>query len=138
MDTTTQTQTKNNVQIIQNAFADFGAGNIQGILDVCTDDVVWSSPENPDVPIAGTFKGKEEVMNFFSHVAENVDYSNFEAKEFFSDKDAVVVLGHHTGKVKKTGKTFDHDWCMVFKLRDGKVYSYNIFVDTRDQAESFK
>ena len=134
----TATKTKNNVQIIQQAFDDFGTGNIQGILDVCTNDVVWSSAENPDVPIAGTFKGTEGVRNFFSEVAGNVDYSNFEPKEFFSDKDAVVVLGHHTGKVKKTGKTFDHDWCMVFKLRDGKVYKYNVFVDTRDQAESFK
>ena len=134
----TATQTKNNVQIIQQAFDDFGKGNIGGILDICTNDVVWSSAENPDVPIAGTFKGREGVKNFFGEVSGNVDYSNFEPKEFFSDKDAVVVLGHHTGQVKKTGKTFDHDWCVVFKLRDGKVYKYNIFVDTRDQAESFK
>ncbi len=134
----TATQTKNNVQIIQQAFADFSKGNIQGILDVCSNDVVWSGAENPNVPIAGTFKGKEGVSKFFSTLAENVDYSNFEPKEFFSDKDAVIVLGHHTGKVKKTGKTFDHDWCMIFKLHEGKMYSYYVFVDTRDQAESFK
>jgi ketosteroid isomerase-like protein len=77
-------------------------------------------------------------MKFFSALAENVDYSSFEPKEFFSDKNAVIVPGHHTGKVKQTGKTFDHDWCMVFRLRDGKTYHYYVFVDTRDQAESFK
>ena len=134
----TETLTKNNVQIIQQAFDDFGKGNIQGILDVCTNDVVWSGAENPNVPIAGTFKGKEGVGNFFSTLAENVNYSRFEPKEFFNDKDAVIVLGHHTGTVKKTGKTFDHDWCMIFRLRDGKMYNYYVFVDTRDQAESFK
>jgi len=134
----TITQTKNNVQIIQQSFADFGLGNIQGILDVCTDDVVWTGAENPSVPIAGTFKGKDGVMKFFSTLVENVDYSSFEPKEFFSDKEAVIVLGHHTGRVKKTGKTFDHDWCMVFRLRDGKMYHYYVFGDTRDQAESFK
>ena len=134
----TLTQTKNNVQVIQQAFADFGSGNIQGILDVCTNDIVWSTAENPGVPITGTFKGKDGVKNFFSTLAENVDYSSFEPKEFFSDKNAVIVLGHHSGKVKKTGKTFDHDWCMVFRLRDEKTYNYFAFVDTRDQAESFK
>lgn len=51
----TATLTKNNVQIIQQAFDDFGKGTIQGILDVCTNDVVWSSAENPNVPIAGIF-----------------------------------------------------------------------------------
>lgn len=134
----TLTQTKNNVQVIQQAFADFGSGNIQGILDVCTNDVVWTGAENPNVPIAGTFNGKEGVKDFFNKLAENVDYSSFEPKEFFNDKNAVIVLGHHTGKVKRTSKTFDHDWCMVFRLRDGKMYHYYVFVDTRDQAESFK
>ena len=97
----TATLTKNNVQIVQQAFDDFGKGNIQGILDVCTNDVVWASAENPNVPITGTFKGKEGVSKFFKAIAENVDYSRFEPNEFFNDKDAVIVLGHHTGTVKK-------------------------------------
>lgn len=129
---------QNNVAIIQQAFADFGSGNIQGILDVCTDDITWTGADNPGVPIAGTFKGKDGVMKFFSTLADNLDYSSFEPKEFFSDGEVVIVLGHHTGKVKKTGKSFDHDWCMVFRLRDGKMYHYYVFADTRDQAESFK
>src|SRR5438046_8136 len=126
------TQTKSNVQIIQQAFADFGSGNIQGIVDVCTDNVVWQSPENPNVPHAGIFKGKEGVMKFFGAIAENIDYSAFEPREFFNDKDVVIVLGHHAGTVKKTGKSFDHDWCMVFRLRDGEMYNYSLFLDTRD------
>ena len=77
-------------------------------------------------------------MKFFGVLTENVDYSYFEPKEFFSDKDVVIVLGHHTGKVKKTGKTFDHDWCMIFRLRSGEMYHYYAFLDTRDQAEAFK
>ncbi len=134
----TLTQPKNNVQIIQQAYADFGSGNIQGILDVCTDDIIWTGAENPNVPIAGTFKGKDGVMKFFTTLAESIDYSSFEPKEFFIDKDVVIVLGHHTGKAKKTGKSFDHDWCMIFRLRGEKVYHYYAFLDTRDQAESFK
>jgi ketosteroid isomerase-like protein len=47
------------------------------------------------------------------------------------------VHGHHTGKVKLTGKTFSHDWFMEFHLRDGKVYSYFAFVDSNDQAMAF-
>lgn len=132
------TQTKSGIEIIQQAYADFGSGNIQGILDVCTDDVIWTGAQNPTVPIAGTFKGKDEVKKFFSLLAENVDYSSFEPKEFFMDKDAVIVLGYHKGTVKKTGKSYDHDWCMIFRLRNSKVYHYYVFVDTRDQAEAFK
>ena len=134
----TLTRTKNNVQIVQQAFADFLSGNIQGILDECTDDIVWAASENPEVPYAGTFKGKEGVAEFFSTLAENVNYSLFEPKEFFSNKDAVVVLGRHTGTVKKTGKTYDHDWCMVFRFRDEKLYHFFAFVDSLDQAKAFR
>ena len=134
----TVTQTKNNIGIIQQAFADFGTGNIQGIMDGCTVDVVWTGADNPDVPFAGTFKGKDGVKDFFTNVANEVEFTSFEPKEFFSDKDAVVVLGHNTGKVKKTGKTFDNDWCFVFRMRDEKVYHYYAYVDTLSQAEAFK
>lgn len=134
----TPLETKSNLQIIQNAFADFMSGNIQSIIDTCTEDIFWTGAENPGVRVSGTFNGKDEVVIFFKFLAEDVDYSIFEPKEFFSDKDAVIVVGHQTAKVKKTGKTFDHDWCMIFKLRDGKIYHYHIFVDTRDQGEAFK
>ena len=131
-------QSQTNVQIIQQAFADFASGNIEGILNICTDDVLWTGLDNPMVPIAGTFNGRKELINFFTNLTDHVDYSYFEPKEFLSDKDAVIVLGHQTAKVKSTGKSFDHDWCMIFRLRDSKIYHYYIFVDTRDQAESFK
>ena len=133
----TLTQTRTNVETIQQAFADFAAGNIQGILDVCTNDVVWTGAENPTVPMAGTFKGKEGVMDFFSKLAENVEFSSFEPKEFFSDKNAVIVLGTEATKVKKNGKAFQDNWCMIFRMRDGKMYHYEVFGDTRKQAESF-
>ena len=83
----TLTKTMNKVQLVQQAYADFGSGNIQGILDICTDDVVWTGYENPGVPFAGTFKGKDGVSEFFQLLAENVDYSAFEPKEFFSDNN---------------------------------------------------
>ena len=133
----TLTQIQTNVEVIQRAFADFASGKINRIIDNCTNDILWILPKNPGVPITGTFEGKEGILNFFEAVAENVEFSNFEPKEFFNDKEVVIVLGHQTGKVKKTGKTFDHDWCMVFRLRAGKIYHYYGFVDTRDQAESF-
>ena len=131
-------QQKNNVQIIQQAFADFASGNIDSIINICTDDVEWTGLANPTVPIAGTFHGRNEIIKFFNNLTENIDYSYFEPKEFFSNKDVVIVLGHHTAKVKKTGKSFDHDWCMIFRLQEGKIYHYYIFVDTREQAEAFK
>jgi ketosteroid isomerase-like protein len=128
-----------NVEIIQQAYADFLAGNIAAVADQCTDDVKWGNYDNPLVPYAGMFHGKQGVKDFFARLANAVDYSEFSPKEFSSDetKDVVFVRGHHTGKVKSTGKTFSHDWLMEFYLREGKVRSFFAFVDSFDQSQAF-
>ena len=134
----TLTETRTNMQVIQDSFAEFLKGNISGIINNCTDDIVWQSYENPIVQPSGTFRGKQGVIRFFSTLDDKIEYSNFEPKEYICQGSNVVVLGHHTGKVKATGKTFDHDWCMVFKLRDKLIYSYVAFVDTYEEALAFQ
>jgi ketosteroid isomerase-like protein len=134
----TTTAIKTNLQVIQQAFDDFAQGNISGIIDVCTDDVVWESYENPDVPYAGAFHGKEGVKDFFSKLAGAVNYSFFEPKEFIGEGDSIIALGHQTGTVKATGKTFDHDWSFSFKMQNGKLKHFFSFVDSRDQSQAFK
>jgi hypothetical protein len=129
---------ESNVQVVRKGFEDFMKGNTSAVVDICTDDVSWGSYENPGVPMAGTFKGKEGVREFFSMLGELIDYTDFTPREFFEQGNAVVVLGHHAGKVKKTGRTFDHEWAMLFRLRGPKIYSFFSFTDTRQQAESFQ
>ena len=128
-----------NVEIIQQAYADFAAGDIAAITEKCTDDVSWGSYENPDIPYAGMFYGKPGVMEFFSRIANTIDYTDFSPKEYFNDdaRDAVFVRGYHAAKVKSTGKTFSHDWLMEFYSREGKMYSFFVFVDSHDQAKAF-
>jgi ketosteroid isomerase-like protein len=130
--------TRTNLQIIQQAFDDFSKGNIGAIVNACSDDVVWGSYKIPDVPMSGLFYGKEGVQEFFTELGANVHYSFFAPKEFITQGDRVVVLGHHTGTVTKTGKSFDHDWCFTFKMNNGKVQNYFAYTDSREQALAFK
>ncbi len=129
---------ESNVQVVQRGFENFMKGNPSAVVDICTDDVTWGSYDNPGVPLAGTFKGKDGVKRFFSLLGELIDFVSFTPREYYGHGDTVIVLGHQKGKVKKTGKTFDQDWAMVFKLRDAKISSFFNFTDTRQQAEAFQ
>src|SRR5205814_3069224 len=131
-------QTKNNVETVQQAFDNFLKGNIPAILDVCTDDVEWTSYENSNVPYGRAFHGKNGVTEFFKNLSEQVNYSRFEPQQYSSQGDDVVVLGHHTATVKSTGKTFDHDWCFSFKMHHGKLNRFFAYVDTRDHSRAFE
>ncbi|MDP4264988.1 MAG: nuclear transport factor 2 family protein [Bacteroidota bacterium] len=137
METLATVKKEQNIQVVQNGFADFLKGNIPGLLDSCNDDIVWGSYDNPLVPYAGTYHGKKGVAEFFTTLAGHIDYSAFEPKEFFADGDHVFVKGYHAGTVKSTHKTFGHDFMMVFQIQDGKIKSFFAWVDSRDQAAAF-
>ena len=130
--------TTSNVQIIRQSFENFIKGNIPPIIDTCADDIIWGSYKNPDVPASGTFYGKEGVMEFFLELAKEVNYTNFEPREYITEGDNVVVLGHQTAIVKSTGNTFDHDFCFHIQMRNGKLQRFFAYVDTRDQSQAFR
>jgi hypothetical protein len=137
METLATVKKEQNIAIVQNAFADFLKGNISGIMDACTNDISWNSYDNPAIPYATSYHGKEGVGEFFASLSGSIDYTDFQTKEFFADSDRVFVKGYHKATVKSTGKTFGHDFLMEFWLRDGKISSFFAYVDTRDQAAAF-
>ena len=50
--------------------------------------------------------------------------------EFYDAGPAVVVEARYTGTFKQTGHDLDAQVCHIWKLRDGKVTSFQQFVDT--------
>lgn len=121
----------NNTKIVQEAYAAFGRGDVQAILDRIDDNVVWLGVygASKDVPTSGERRGKPAVGEFFKQVAQSVKFSRFEPKEFVATGDKVVALGHYTATTP-IGKQFDSDFAMVFTLRDGKVVHFQEFMDS--------
>jgi ketosteroid isomerase-like protein len=85
----------------------------------------------PHVPTSGERHGKAQVGEFFKQVAQNVNFSRFEPKEFIATGDKVVALGHYTATTP-IGKKFDADFAMVFTVRNGRVVEFQEFTDSAD------
>jgi uncharacterized protein len=124
-------QEPQNTKVVQDAYAAFGRGDVQGILDRLDDTIVWKGVygAGSHVPTAGERRGKAQVGEFFKQVAQNVNFSRFEPKEFIASGDKVVALGHYTATTP-VGKAFDSDFAMVFTLRNGKVTDFQEFTDS--------
>jgi uncharacterized protein len=120
-----------NTQVVQEAYAAFGQGDIQALLSKFADDILWMGVygAGSHVPTAGERRGKAAVAEFFKQVAENVDFSRFEPKEFIATGDKVVALGHYTAKTPMK-KSFDSDFAMVFTLRNGQVTRFQEFCNS--------
>ena len=120
-----------NTTVVQEAYAAFGRGDVQGILDRLDDGIVWQGVygAGANVPMAGERRGKAAVAEFFKQVATHVNFSRFEPKDFIASGDTVVTLGHYTAKTS-ANKEFDSDFAMVFTMRNGKVTKFQEFLNT--------
>jgi len=120
-----------NTRVVQEAYAAFGRGDIQAILDRVDDNVVWNAwyGAGRHVPMGGLRRGKAAVSEFFKQIAQSLNFSRFEPREFVATGDKVVALGHYTAKTS-AGKDYDSDFAMVFTLRNGKVTHFQEFNDS--------
>jgi ketosteroid isomerase-like protein len=126
------------IQTVQKCYEEFGKGNPRGVLELLTDDVTWIDPGYPEIPYAGKCKGKDEVMRFFTEMSKTITFTHFEPKQFLTDGDFAVVKGFFTGKSINTGKTFETEWVMIWEVEDGKVKSYQAFIDTFNVASALQ
>ncbi len=98
--------------LVQEDYIRFGQGDIAGIIATLADDIVWTHAGNPDIlPFAGTFRGKDGVMEFFQRLAESSQITVFKPSNFRREGNQVMndlyveatVL--HNGKTSATSST---------------------------------
>jgi hypothetical protein len=126
-----------NVKVVQDAYAAFGRGDIQGILNSLTDNIEWHTPGEGLVPQGGIHHGKDEVNQFFQTVGQTMQFGKFDPHTFVAQGDNVVAIGHYDGTVKTTGRLFDADFVMVFTFKGGKVARFQEFTDTAALAAAY-
>lgn len=128
-----------NTRIVQDAYAAFSRGDTKALLGAMSDDIDWHGVigAGTHVPMAGRRNGHAQVGAFFQQVAENIDFSRFEPREFVAERDKVVCLGHYSGKARKTGREFASDFVMVFTVRNGKVVAFREYMDAASINAAF-
>ena len=130
-----------NVQVVQKLFAAFGQANIPSALDILAEDVDWQSPVRRSPP--GKFywlkpgPGRAGGASFFREASEKIQIELMETLEFPAQGDRVVVEGRNRGSVRSTGRTYEHDWVMVFTVRGGKIVRHRHYYDTADILVAF-
>lgn len=129
---------RTNVAVVQQAYEAVGRNDIPAVLSLLTDDVEWTLQGPSTIPFAGTRHGHEGVAEFFTLVESNLEFQQFELRDFVSQGDTVVVIGYERNLIKPTGRTFDQEWAHVYTLKDGKIATFRAFENTAAYMEAFK
>ena len=126
-----------NKRTVQSIFEAFGRGDIPGVLEHVSEDVTWNAPGPSVVPFYGRRRGHAGATEFFVQLGSNVEFEKFEPWEFIAEGDSVVVTGTERGRVRATGKTYEQDWVLLFKVGGGKVTSFHCYDETDAVARAF-
>ena len=101
------------------------------------EDISWT--EAKGFPYAGTYIGLESITkNVFARLgSEWIDYT-FTPEAYVAGDDNVVAYGTYTGTNKITGKAFSARVAHIWKLKDGKIISFEQFVDSQTVNDAMK
>jgi ketosteroid isomerase-like protein len=127
-----------NVRLVKEGYAAFGAGDLPKLLGLMSPDIVWEFPASTVIPFAGKFVGPTETARFFGAIAEHVEAEAFEPLHFVASGDRVVVLGHERFRVKSTGRTWQCEWSHAFALGAGKITNFREYTDTAVIEAAFR
>lgn len=128
-----------NLKLVQQYYAAFKTGDINGVLIIFADDVGWFVPGSKDVlPFAGQRQGHEQVAEAIAKFAEMQDAEQFEVQTFVAQDDKVVAFGHYRWRVKSTGRSYESDFAHCFTIYRGKVSRFQEYADTQAWAAAYR
>jgi ketosteroid isomerase-like protein len=131
-----------NIAVVRQFFASLEQGDLPSAIQSVGEEVDWQSPVTrthlPEIPWSRIRCTKQEVKEFFKEVSQKVKPEGFKLLQITAQGDRVVVEGQNRGIVRKTGQTYEHDWVMIFSIRDNKIVRFRHYYDTGDLVGSFQ
>lgn len=108
-----------NVAIMRRAYDAFNAGDIDTLVEIFDESIVWHLPGRSSM--AKDYEGRDATLAYFGEIGEKTG-GTFQAELqhlLADDDDHVVGIQRSTGE--RDGKRLDAINAIVFELKDGRV-----------------
>ena len=103
------------LQVVQNFFAAYGAGDMEALKRYVADDVEWHIPGRHT--LAGTKRGIDEFVSFFGQLGK----AGFRAEVIILAANDTYVIDAHRGWSNTEGDNIDLNWVLIYQIEDGKI-----------------
>jgi uncharacterized protein len=117
--------------IVGGFFKALGEDDVPAAMALLAADVRWTyhAPANL-VPWGGTFTGPDGVGEFFGKFGEAAEPIEMAPSSMVEADGLVYVRGIERSKVKATGKEYAVEWVHVISTSDGKIATFDEYIDS--------
>ena len=119
---THKTAEKGNVKFLQEQYRALVRGDVAAFAAALADDVELDVIGGPDLPFAGRWKGRDEVLKAIARNFSLLEDQQPEVESVVAQGDTVVVFARERGRFKATGREYDIRWAQWFVFRDGQLF----------------
>lgn len=122
------------VQILKDAYAAFGKGDIPAVVGMMNPAIEWHEPGLRGYPPPGgdrIYLGPKSVAErVLAALPEAWDKFNVIPEEFLGTGERVAVVGRFSGTAKDTGRALDVPFVHIWTVRDGTLCRFQDYTDT--------
>jgi ketosteroid isomerase-like protein len=120
-----------NASLIRSLYEAFARGDVPVVLQAMDPAIVWNEAENFPYADKNPYVGPDAVLQgVFMRLATEWDGFRVDLEEVHGAGDVVVATGRYGGAHKKTGTAMRPQFAHVWKLRGGKIVSFQQYTDT--------
>jgi hypothetical protein len=125
-----------NRQRVINMLETFYAGDIEGALDRCTDDIDYIASAPVDIlPHLGHHHGRAEVRQMWQTVRARYTSMRYEAPITVAEGDKVAVYIRAFFTKRSNGRVIQFDVALFATLRDGRIAQVREVIDSFDLVQ---
>ncbi len=125
------------LEIIKKYIEMLKSGNIEGVLDLLDEDVVWNVAGVPNVPTVGLLRGKGKVRRWIENFSTNFQPLELEIDRYFAEGSDVLVTGRFRHRVLPTDRVAGSDLVIRFTVKNDLISRYQIFEDSAILTQAF-
>ena len=120
--------TAENKRLMQELFAAVATGNRTLFVDHLAEDVTMTITGK--YSWSQTFQGKAALTRgLYDYLATLLAHRRTIPYRFIADDDVVVVEARGD-MTTKTGARYDNDYCLIYRLKDGKIVEIREYCDS--------
>ncbi len=124
---------RSNIEIVRQGIDVFGERGLDGLedaTDLYAEDVEFH--EGVHLPEPGVYRGIRQIRDYFRGFVETFEDYSLQIEGIHASGSKVVVVIHHSGRVRGSSAEVEMRNAWVFKIAFGKISRIEAFGDPND------